>query len=78
MANNLKNRNKIYDNADQVAAVFKNVLATDDGKQMYAILVSRFRTPDMMPSNSELLMARRIGEESVLRFIDNMIERESE
>ena len=66
----------------EITALFRRVLSTDDGKDLFEILKDRFRRPSIMPmqvtDGTALvpLTLYRVGEENVIRYIENILERE--
>lgn len=66
---------------EELALLFKRLFNTDDGKQVYHVLKERFRKPPILPTQLTdgnaiaPLTFMRVGEENVVRYIENLIER---
>lgn len=77
-----KENNQRFEDYDHVAILFKKLFSTEEGKQVLAVLKTRFEEPSLIPNAVSdgvamvFLQSVRSGEVNVIRFIDKMINRE--
>lgn len=66
---------------EELTLLFKRLFNTDDGKQVFHVLKERFRKPPILPMQLTdgnaiaPLTFMRVGEENVVRYIENLMER---